>query len=225
MSLIKKRGARLETFLSKRIDIVVMADAKMKKAKKGAFKVSKLSFRGARMCSEAKKQVKAKPLDLVKFAQKWKIALLIASEFKRAKYSMKSAHERSPVYTRSVPKGTLKKLHPHFVKVEDRSRKYRPEVVEFEEFPYIDFDSPIGSCPFKVKLKDTSVGQAPKEKPRGFCECCQVSYNDLNKHLNGEQHQEFARNSQNYAGVDKLIKRFEDLKGQGPSFRLKKGDL
>ena len=63
------------------------------------------------------------------------------------------------------------------------SRKYHAEFVEFEEFeefPSISFKSPLGSYPFKFKLKKSN---ARKRQPLGFCECCQIHYSDLDKHL------------------------------------------
>ena len=77
----------METFLNKRIDLIVISDSSIKTKKKGVFKEQnkvKLSFRGARMYSEAMKKSKADPLHLKKFARKWKIPVLTASKFRGA---------------------------------------------------------------------------------------------------------------------------------------------
>ena len=214
----------METFLSKRIDLIVISDS-VKAKNKAVFSEKntvKLSFRGARMYSEAMKKSEADPLHLKKFARKWKIPVLTVSKFRAAAgSSIISQHEferiSSGFYCKGNANSQLKKLHPHFIKVEDQSRLYCPEFVEFEEFPLIDFNSPLGSCPFKFKLKKSNACRARKRQPLGFCECCQMHYSDLDKHLKGNQHQEFATNPQNYAGVDELIKKFAERKEQGTS--------
>ena len=211
----------MEPFLSKGIDLIVISDSIETKTK-GLFSEKnkvKLSFRGARMYSEAMKRSKADPLHLEKFARKWKIPALTTSKFRAADSCINSLLEfektSSVSYCRGNANSQVKKLQPHFIKVEDQSRKYCPEFVEFEEFPFIDFKSPLGSCPFKFKLKKSNASQARKRQPLEFCECCQIHYSDLDKHLKGKQHQEFATNPQNYAGVDELIKKFSERKKTG----------
>ena len=71
----------------------------------------------------------------------------------------------------------MKKLQLHFIKVEDQFRKYRQNL-----WNSIDSNSPLGSCPFKFKLKKSN---ARKRQPLGFCECSQIHYSDLDKHLTG----------------------------------------
>ena len=205
----------METFLSKRIDLIVIAN-KSETKKKGVFSkqsTAKLSFRGSRMYSAAMKNSKADPLHLENFARKWEISVLTASEFRAAASSINSLldleKKSSGFYCKGNANSQVKKLQPHFIKVEDQSRKYCPEFVELEEFPSIDFNSPLGGCPFKFKLKKSNACRTRKRQPLRFCECCQIHYSDLDKHLKGKQHQEFATNPQNYAGVDELIKKFE----------------
>lgn len=42
----------------------------------------------------------------------------------------------------------IRKLQAPFIKVEDQSRNYRPLVKEFKQWPFPDFESPVGTCPF-----------------------------------------------------------------------------
>ncbi|XP_072042071.1 uncharacterized protein [Amphiura filiformis] len=44
-----------------------------------------------------------------------------------------------------------------------------------------------------------------KEKRRGYCECCAVKYDDLEKHLKSNQHKEFVAKQNNYVNLDRMI--------------------
>ncbi|XP_061186135.1 uncharacterized protein LOC133194157 [Saccostrea echinata] len=44
-----------------------------------------------------------------------------------------------------------------------------------------------------------------QEKRRGYCECCEAKYDDLNKHVREEQHKEFIRDKKHYQDLDSLI--------------------
>ena len=47
----------------------------------------------------------------------------------------------------------VRALKGPFIKMEDKSRKYRPEFLEFKSFPYIDFSTSTGS-PFDKWFKE-----------------------------------------------------------------------
>ncbi|XP_050418232.1 uncharacterized protein LOC126831661 [Patella vulgata] len=44
------------------------------------------------------------------------------------------------------------------------------------------------------------------EKKRGYCECCLIKYNDIDKHLRDEDHRKFARDKNNFIKLDQIIK-------------------
>ncbi|XP_033761881.1 uncharacterized protein LOC117343569 [Pecten maximus] len=44
-----------------------------------------------------------------------------------------------------------------------------------------------------------------QERKRGYCECCQIKYDDLDKHVIQEQHRTFIRDKKNYEPLDNLI--------------------
>ncbi|XP_060066326.1 uncharacterized protein LOC132546620 [Ylistrum balloti] len=44
-----------------------------------------------------------------------------------------------------------------------------------------------------------------QERKKGYCECCQVKYDDLDKHVFQEQHRAFIRDKKNYDNLDHLI--------------------
>ncbi|KAM9368824.1 protein DBF4 homolog B [Phaethornis superciliosus] len=120
--------------------------------------------------------------------------------------------------------GTLK---PPFLKVEDLTRQFRPFHHQFKSFPDLNFLAPKGSSPFEPlksfsnscrargvegcpkhskgqKSPQSTAVTVPKKK-RGFCECCQETFEELEKHLQSPQHKQFALDDSQYAPVDSVI--------------------
>ncbi|NWX97045.1 DBF4A protein, partial [Nothoprocta ornata] len=121
------------------------------------------------------------------------------------------------------------KLKNPFVKVEDRSRHYRPFYLQFPSFPVLNYCVPKPYSPFEVDKKHPfgqrqaqskqrnktnsekdcgTPAQLPQKdkKKRGYCECCGKKYEDLQTHLESEQHRRFAQSAQ-YHVVDEIISR------------------
>ncbi|XP_042642972.1 protein DBF4 homolog B isoform X2 [Tyto alba] len=119
------------------------------------------------------------------------------------------------------------KLKPPFLKVEDQSRQFRPFHHQFKSFPDLNFLAPKSSSPFEP-LKSLSNScrtrgvegcpvrsegeKSPRSTPvtvpkkkRGFCECCQETFEELQKHLQSPQHKQFALDDSQYAPVDHVI--------------------
>ncbi|NXX82736.1 DBF4A protein, partial [Urocolius indicus] len=130
----------------------------------------------------------------------------------------------------SLKDGVTGRLKNPFVKVEDRSRRYRPFYLQLPNFPVVNYCVPKPYSPFEVDKKLPSaqkqtqskqrnkinsdkdcgalVQLLPKEKKkRGYCECCGKKYEDLQTHLESEQHRNFAHSTQ-YQVVDDIISRF-----------------
>ncbi|OWK52670.1 Protein DBF4 B [Lonchura striata] len=118
------------------------------------------------------------------------------------------------------------KLKPPFLKVEDQSRQFRPFHHQFQSFPDLNFLAPKSSSPFEPLKNFNSCqarvaegcalhsagGKSPHSthvtvprKRRGFCECCQETFEELQKHLQSPQHQRFAQDSSQYIPVDRVI--------------------
>ncbi|KAM6238443.1 protein DBF4 homolog B isoform 2-T2 [Porphyrio hochstetteri] len=119
------------------------------------------------------------------------------------------------------------KLKPPFLKVEDQSRQFRPFHHQFKSFPNLNFLAPKTSSPFEpLKSLSTSCRargvegcpmrsdreKSPRSTPvtvpkkkRGFCECCQETFEELQKHLQSPQHKQFALDDSQYALVDRVI--------------------
>ncbi|XP_068068399.1 protein DBF4 homolog B isoform X1 [Anomalospiza imberbis] len=131
---------------------------------------------------------------------------------------------KCPASRSRIHKGKLK---PPFLKVEDQSRQFRPFHHQFQSFPDLNFLAPKSSSPFEP-LKSLSnscqargaegcalhsaEGKSPHSthvtvprKRRGFCECCQETFEELQKHLQSPQHQRYAQDSSQYIPVDRVI--------------------
>ncbi|GAB0184709.1 protein DBF4 A [Grus japonensis] len=144
--------------------------------------------------------------------------------FKRAGSSFKDVGKQV-----TAPKSRSKLKNP-FVKVEDRSRHYRPFYLQLPSFPVLNYCVPKPYSPFEVDKRHpsgqkqtqskqrnkinsdkdcgTSVQLPQKDKKkRGYCECCGKKYEDLQTHLESEQHQNFAQSTQ-YQVVDDIISKF-----------------
>ncbi|KFU92564.1 Protein DBF4 A [Chaetura pelagica] len=147
---------------------------------------------------------------------------------KKEVYLMKRASSSFKDVGRPViaPKSKSKLKNP-CVKVEDRSRRYRPFYLQLPSFPVLNYCVPKPYSPFEVDKKHPSVQKQPlskqrnkinsdkdcgnpaqlpqkDKKKRGYCECCGKKYEDLQTHLLSEQHQNFARSSQ-YQVIDDII--------------------
>ncbi|XP_028943020.1 protein DBF4 homolog A [Antrostomus carolinensis] len=127
-----------------------------------------------------------------------------------------------------APKSRTGKLKNPFVKVEDGSCHYRPFYLQLPSFPVLNYCVPKPYSPFEVDKKhpsgqkqtqskhsrnkinsDKDCGtpvQLPQKdkKKRGYCECCGKKYEDLQTHLESEQHRNFAQSIQ-YHVVDDII--------------------
>nr|XP_006119540.1 protein DBF4 homolog A [Pelodiscus sinensis] len=122
------------------------------------------------------------------------------------------------------------RLKTPFVKVEDRSCHYRPFYLQFSSFPVLNYSAPKPYSPFDVDKKIASgqkqtqskqrnktnsdkdwrgpIQLPPKDKKKkGYCECCMKKYEDLQTHLESEQHRNFAQSTQ-YQVVDDIIAKF-----------------
>ncbi|NXY12905.1 DBF4A protein, partial [Atrichornis clamosus] len=127
----------------------------------------------------------------------------------------------------TAQKSKTGRLKSPFIRVEDRSRQYRPFYLQLLSFPFLNYSVPKPYSPFEVDKKYTSgqkqtqskqrnkinsdkdcgmPAQFPQKdkKKRGYCECCGKKYEDLQTHLESERHQNFAQSTQ-YKVVDDII--------------------
>nr|XP_056713389.1 protein DBF4 homolog A [Euleptes europaea] len=142
----------------------------------------------------------------------------------------KSSSEVKDVEKKSSVQKTKSILKSPFLKVEDRTRNYRPFYLQLSSFPVINYSNPKPYSPFDVEKKnvngqkqiqmrqrtpanndkeETFPAQLPAKhkKRKGYCECCLKKYDDLQTHLESEQHQTFSQSS-HYQVVDDIISQF-----------------
>ncbi|KAM8810858.1 protein DBF4 homolog A [Eudromia elegans] len=146
---------------------------------------------------------------------------------KKELYLVKKVSSSKDVGKRCATQKSRSKLKNPFVKVEDRSRHYRPFYLQLPNFPVLNYCVPKPYSPFEVDKKHPSgqkqaqskqrnktnsekdcgtPAQLPQKdkKKRGYCECCGKKYEDLQTHLDSEQHRSFAQSTQ-YHVVDEII--------------------
>ncbi|KAJ7322291.1 hypothetical protein JRQ81_018578 [Phrynocephalus forsythii] len=147
----------------------------------------------------------------------------------------------------STDQKTKSKLKNPFLKVEDRKCHYRPFYLQLPSFPVINYSNPRPYSPFEVEKKNlngqkqihnkqrnllnTDKEKAPlqvptkRKKRKGYCECCLKKYDDLQAHVESEQHQTFAQSS-HYQVVDDIISKvpcdFSDLRENIPKIKRRK---
>ncbi|POI23716.1 hypothetical protein CIB84_012536, partial [Bambusicola thoracicus] len=119
------------------------------------------------------------------------------------------------------------------------SKRFRPFHHQFKSFPGLNLLAPKGSSPFEPPKnlsnscragavegcpehsngeKSPQSTAAPKKK-RGFCECCQETFEELQKHLQSPQHRCFALDDSHYALVDRVIAQLTNsITGQLPRY-------
>ena len=103
---------------------------------------------------------------------------------------------------------SVRKLKPPFIKIEDRSRLYKPEVLEMKEWPDIEkflFDQ-------KMPEKDADARHATKRRMYSkYCELCNCRYTRLKEHLNSSIHKNNAMDDSKWEAVDKLRKKLPTI--------------
>ncbi|XP_057682262.1 protein chiffon [Corythoichthys intestinalis] len=133
-------------------------------------------------------------------------------------------------------------LRSPFLKIEDRSRKYKPLHMQSMTFPSLYYSgqfSPFESPPpprfektaqgekksrpnSKVKScsKEKSPNQSPwqpRKKAISFCECCLQPVTNLDEHLQSEQHRAFVLESSNFSALDCLVVQMVPIFDLNPS--------
>eukprot|EP00062_Callorhinchus_milii_P016041 gi/632966915/ref/XP_007899684.1/ PREDICTED: protein DBF4 homolog B [Callorhinchus milii] len=138
--------------------------------------------------------------------------------------------------SKSTCKGKkVERLKQPFVKVEDSSRQFKPLHQQFDSFPELNYQSPRGSSAFDLPKKSRNGGQEQdkskhrrtnsegdsktflkptvkhmEKKRQKFCECCNETFNELDTHLQSEQHQDFAIDSSQYTTLDRIMSHLEN---------------
>ncbi|XP_077169145.1 protein DBF4 homolog B [Paroedura picta] len=135
------------------------------------------------------------------------------------------------------------RLQSPFLKVEDESRRFRPFLQQFKSFPELCFQEQRRRSPFEPPRSPAS-SKTPEGQPahisgsssdcclvpkrqRGYCECCEETFVELQMHLQGPRHSAFVLDASRYAPVDSLIAQmtqvFADSSGSSLPCRVPPG--
>ena len=109
------------------------------------------------------------------------------------------------------------KFSDAYVKFEDEESNFRPCYSQYSVFPHVELESDLSNGIFKcaenvirpVSVKNVStmanVRKQREWSKRGYCECCDVMYDDLSQHLTSADHRRFVERVENFADLDELI--------------------
>lgn len=103
----------------------------------------------------------------------------------------------------------VRELKAPFLKVEDCAGLYRPLVIVLTKWPEIDFNIPAPYPPFHDI--STSKPKSRTKRYTGFCELCNLDYQNLQTHLSGVFHQSKAADDSLFAGIDSLIQKYKNV--------------
>ena len=201
-NFVKYHGGRILNFLDKDVDIVIMDMTLRRKTPR--LKLPSTNFtRSQQLIDKATK--KSGSFLIESFAAKWSIQIIDHKEILH--------YCNTDLHREDMSVGlTIKKLQVPFIKVEDQSRKYRPEFVEFKCFPFMDTTVPMPCSPFDTWFKLNSTANKDFNDENGdqqirqyFCELCGKNYVEIQSHLVTAEHKHAAMDDACYAGVDALI--------------------
>ena len=194
---VKYHGGVVVIFLEKNVDMIIMDRTLQRTAP--PIKRNYLT-RSQQFLRKSIKQSGSSSIQL--FASKWNIPVIDHSRIlhvcKRAFFQEKEIlleHKR--------------KLMAPFVKVEDQSRNFKPEFIEFDRFPFMDITVPSTQSPFQswhqLYAKKNHVNE--KVGQTYLCGLCDETYEVLKTHLDTNKHKVAAMDDSKYSRVDALIKR------------------
>lgn len=149
---------RVATFLNKKVNVVITN----RENKPGKSYNSLLNHypqkRSLKMLGMASAVKCGGSSSVLRIATKWNMTVLKYSDVLSAMEKFPFATKRSYLQTQSVEDGMiLRCLRPAFVKVEDLSRKFRPEFVEMKSFPFIDFNTVGTGSPFGTWYNENCI--------------------------------------------------------------------
>ena len=152
--------ATVKSFLNKRVDVII-TDREETTKKRSHVKLNKASQnRSALILGLASN---AKPAfcgtsSVVQIANTWNIKILKYAELMSCMTENPCLPTRQqPTHVTEHKKGYVHHLRTAFVKVEDHSRKYRPEFVEMKYFSYLDLDTKGTTSPFDTWFRENCV--------------------------------------------------------------------
>uniref|UniRef100_A0A673A9Y6 Protein DBF4 homolog A n=1 Tax=Sphaeramia orbicularis TaxID=375764 RepID=A0A673A9Y6_9TELE len=177
--------------------------------------------RGKSLVKRVVKEQKRVHMDkILSNALDWGVKILYVDDMIRNVQKKKKLCSQFPATTvvKTVVSYICERISKPFVKVEDSSRRYRPVYLSMSSMPEFNLKTIPPCTPFCVdqkgppgsKQQGCRYGRANGQKKirgknrQGFCECCELTYDNLTTHLQSERHKAFSK-SDEYLVVDRLV--------------------
>ena len=155
--------------------------------------------------------------------------------------------ETHPIIAHTTGKAAVRRLRGVFIKIEDECDRYRPIMQRFQSFPAVVADSTHDTSPFyknqcvkasvavktveSARCSSKSVTQPSRKavqkktlKKEGFCECCDVCFDDEREHRRTETHRKYANCDDNYASLDDVISKLSSIEHLLDTFHSEPSD-
>ena len=207
-NVLAKCGAHRTEFLDKHVDVIIV-DKRQSQDKKFIPNASNQS-RVARMMKRTMGKTKSGSSSVEEIGKKWNISIYDYRAILNG--NLHKLHQKKPKEC-SIKTSNVRRLKPPFIKVEDRSGRYRPNFTEMKTTPFIDFKCQIPKSPFETWYnKNAPTSIKGDLLPSRTCGLCQGTYSDLDSHLVSARHRAAANDDSLFEGVDNLIRRGTSLK-------------
>lgn len=96
-------------------------------------------------------------------------------------------------------------LQEPYLKIEDKSRAYRPQVYRNFAIPAFNFDDESKAVLFHAQGEERGIpNKCCDPVPKKYCKICDQSYSDLEKHLQTKKHVSQTQNPEKYTILDEL---------------------
>lgn len=191
-------------FLDKHVDVVIMDQRQCKN--KHCLPVAANVSRVSRMIKETAGKTRSGSSSVMEIGKKWNIPI-----YDYRSILLGSHSNQKEIQECSSKAGKVRRLKAPFVKVEDRSRRYKPYFAEMKTCPFVDFGVPIPKSPFETWYNQNAIVNSQAIPPLRICELCYVTYSDLDTHLTSSKHKAAANDDSLFEGVDQLIARGTSL--------------
>ena len=219
LKAFKCHGAKLENFFSKKVThCIVNSSGRTRLKKDVAFlkdKDPRSLSRGEKILLRSKTKIKD---DLMDKCRAWNVVPLERDDLPKIFHNLcggncidyKSAIKLESGKMSARQNVGIRRLKPSFIRVDDQSGRYRPLILEFKEWPVINYNSNHHGSPFDTKGEDMHADREmiSRKPKRQYCECCRVFFDDMQVHLGSKQHIDFATNPDNYKDLDALIAKY-----------------
>lgn len=191
-------------FLDKHVDVVIMDQRNIRD--RHCLPVGANVSRVSRMIKETAGKTRSGSSSVKEIAKKWNIpihdyrSVLLGSHSNQKE--IQECHSKA---------GKVRRLKAPFVKVEDRSQRYKPCFAEMKTCPFVDFRVPAPKSPFETWYKQNATVNSQGIPPLRMCELCHGTYSDLDSHLTSSKHKAAANDDSLFERVDQLIARGTSL--------------